>query len=168
VPGGHKPVDRSLVDRTVAMVRRALTMVDNASSILEAVGDAAGGAGVGEDYDEHAEAETHKNNTFPGAQGDEYLGGLHEMETKGDILSGPIRITPGVDHILGPLKSTQAADCHSFVLRAVRDAVGSKEDHCVDCGSGRRCQEGESWREWDRGWDGEEEGDGDGEGEGGD
>jgi hypothetical protein len=164
VPGGHKPVDRSLVDRTVAMVRRALAMVDDASSILEAVGDTAGDAGEGREFEGSTETEIRKSNTYPRAQGGEYLGVLHEMETKGDILNGPIRITPGVDHILGPLKSTQAAECHSFVLRAVRDAVGSKEDHCVDCGPRRRCQEGESWREWDGKWDGKVEAEGEDEG----
>lgn len=160
VPKGHKPVDRSLVDRTIAMLRRALSMVDKASSILESVGDATEDAGTGKGHDEDAKTETPKNSTYPRVQGGGYLGVLYEMETKGDILSGPIRVNPGVNHILGPLKSTQAADCHGMVLRAVRDVIGSKEDHCVDCGSRRRCQEGDSWREWDRGWDGEAEVDG--------
>ena len=151
VTGGHKPIDRSLVDRTVAMVRRALAMVDNASNILEGAGDGTGDGGILKGSDGNAVTETPSNSTYPRAEGGEqYLGVLLKMETKGDILSGPIILSSGVNHILGPLKSTQAADCHSMVLRAVRDVVGSTEDHCVDCGSRRRCLKGESWREWDR------------------
>ena len=163
-PGGHKPVDQSLVERTISVLSTALEMVNRGfyenritSNSLTLKENDIKGEAKGNDIEEGATAATvdivlkggddrllSQNRTTDKEEDEEWqlsssvVGDMVRVKQKGDVVSGPLNMTPGLDHFLGPLRADQESECGVSVLKRLRDELGNKEDHCFFCSAATR------------------------------
>lgn len=193
-PGGHKPVDQSLAERTVSVLTAALEMVNrgydgNSTATREMGGgyfsrqkkEESGAAGEGKEKGEEEDSGgregeemvgmTASNTSSDLKNSDNKLitsesvadgtvmkekekeveqeeeewklnssvaGEFVRVKRKGDVVSGSLKMTIALDHLLGPMRENQESECKGSVLQVLRDEIGSKEEHCSFCSAATR------------------------------
>lgn len=120
IPGGHKPIDTSLVNRTMNAIERALQY----QLVLFP------------EYQKYLKNPTilvssTVNKTV--IMSDEIIS--IPSEWAGDIVFGPSSYPASTEHILGPLQSNQTKICHNMLFAKVRIKLGNKAEsfHCDIC-----------------------------------
>lgn len=195
-PGGHKPVDQSLAERTVSVLTAALEMVNrgydgNSTATRETEGDyflrqkkeESGAVREGKEKGEEEDSGGREGEEMVGTtafnsssdlknldnklitsesvadgtavkeiekeveqeeEEEEWklnssvAGEFVRVKRKGDVVSGSLKITIALDHLLGPMRENQESECKGSVLQVLRDEIGSKEEHCSFCSAATR------------------------------
>ena len=120
VPGGHRPIDAPLVNRTMNAIERALQY----QLVL---------------FPEYQKNLKSPSVSLPSAANrtinmpDEIIS--VPSEWPGDIVFGPSSYPDSTEHILGPLQSNQSKICHNMLFAKVRVKLGNKAEsfHCDIC-----------------------------------
>lgn len=117
IPGGHRPIDMSLVNRTINAIERGLRYQ----------------LAVYPEYQRHLHPSVVSNATSESKAIDEIV--PVPSPFPGDFVFGPSSYPDSTEHILGPLQSNQTKICLSMLFAKLRVKLGIKAEsfHCDIC-----------------------------------
>ena len=115
---------------TVSNTSSALKNEDNKSSSSHNVADGA--------VDKEVEKEVEYDEDEEWKLSSSVAGDFVRVKRKGDVVSGALKLTTSLNHLLGPMRDNQESECKVSVLQLLRDEIGSKEEHCAFCSPATR------------------------------